>query len=55
VRLSLEKRREERQQLPPVNLDLPRDARVRELVVRPHKLDSYDQLHTATENKKHDN
>jgi transposase len=44
VRLNLEKRREERKQLPPVNIDLPNDNRVRDLVVRPHKLNDYDQL-----------
>ena len=42
VRLSLEKRREAQQQLPPVLLDLPNDPRVRDLVVRPHRLGSYD-------------
>jgi hypothetical protein len=44
VRLCLEKRREDRKQLPPVTLDLPNDKRVRDLVVRPHDLRSYDQL-----------
>lgn len=51
VRLCLEKRREERNQLPPVALDLPNDKRVRDLVVRPHDLGSYDQL----KEKKNDN
>lgn len=54
VRLCLEKRRENRNQLPPVTLDLPDDKRVRDLVVRPHDLGSYDQL-KSTEQKKHDN
>jgi hypothetical protein len=49
VRLSLEKRREERDQLPPINIDLPDDTRVRDLVVRPHDLKSYDQLQMMTE------
>lgn len=44
VRLALQKHREERQQLPPVQIDLPEDKRVRELVVRPHKLSDYDNL-----------
>lgn len=44
VRNSLIKRREQRQQLPPVRLDLPNDVRVREQVVRPHDLKDYDQL-----------
>lgn len=55
VRFNLEKHREERQQLPPVNLDLPNDARIRELIVRPHKLGNYDQLNTSMENKNNDN
>lgn len=44
VRISLQKRREERQELPPISLDLPNDKRVRELVVRQHDLQDYDQL-----------
>lgn len=56
VRLSLQKHREELNQLPPINLDLPDDARVRELTVRPHDLNDYDQLNpTITpEEKNHD-
>jgi hypothetical protein len=46
VRLALEKRREEKNLLPPVTIDLPNDERVRELVVRPHDLKSYDHLKT---------
>lgn len=42
VRLNLEKRREEKNLLPPINIDLPNDKRVRDLVVRPHDLKSYD-------------
>lgn len=53
VRLCLERRRENHNQLPPVALDLPDDKRVRDLVVRPHDLGSYDQL-KSTEQKKHD-
>ena len=49
VRISLEKRREERNLLPPVNIDLPDDNRVRELVVRPHDLNHYDLLKSITE------
>jgi transposase len=51
VRLSLEKRREEANQPPPIPIDLPDDQRVRDLVVRPHELKSYDQLETITEEK----
>jgi hypothetical protein len=44
VRLSLERRREERQQVPPLAVALPEDQRVRNIVVRPHKLGDYDRL-----------
>jgi hypothetical protein len=54
VRLSLEKRREERHQTPPINVDLPNDPRIRELVIIPHNLNSYDQLQTTTEIENHD-
>ncbi len=49
VRLSLERRREQREQAPPLAVTLPEDPRVRTLVVRPHKLDDYDQLKTDPE------
>jgi transposase len=49
VRLSLEKRRKEHHQLPPINLDLPADKRVRDLIVRPHNLNDYDQLQSTME------
>lgn len=42
VQLNLEKNRE--QSLPPIPLSLPNDKRVQDLVVRPHELNSYDQL-----------
>ena len=54
VRLYLEKHRAEKNQLPPINIDLPNDDRVRNLVVRPHDLDSYDQLQSTTEEKEHE-
>lgn len=44
VRLCIEKRRENNNQLPPIAMDLPNDKRVRDLVVRHHDLSSYDQL-----------
>lgn len=50
VRFALEKSRQEKNKLPPVNLDLPDDIRIRELAVRPHQLSDYDQLHNG-ENK----
>ena len=49
VRLSLERRREQREQAPPLAVTLPEDPRVRKLVVRPHKLDDYDQLQADPE------
>lgn len=55
VRLSLEKQREERNQTPPLTIILPDDERVRDLVVRPHDLKSYDQLQAITEEKDHAN
>jgi len=55
VRISLEKQREARQVPPPIGIDLPDDKRVRELIIHPHSLESYDQLHTHLENKKDDN
>jgi len=54
VRISLEKRREQRQQLPPVILNLPNDERVRGLVVRSHNLKDYDQINITNEEKSND-
>ena len=56
VRLSLERRREQREQAPPLAVALPDDQRVRDLVVRPHKLDDYDQLqsHPEDDDDEHD-
>ena len=45
----LDRRREQRGLLPPVPVTLPDDPRVRDLVVTPHALASYDALHTPTE------
>ncbi len=49
VRLALERRREQRDQPPPVPIALPADQRVRDLVVRPHKLEGYDPLPAVQE------
>ena len=49
VRLSLERAREQRALPPPLAVALPEDPRVRNLVVRPHKLDAYDQLQALPE------
>jgi hypothetical protein len=46
VRLALERRRELRDQPPPLAVALPADQRVRDLVVQPHRLGDYDQLQT---------
>jgi transposase len=51
VRLALEKRREEKNHLPPIAIDLPNDERVRQLVVRPHDLNHYDQLSSISQDK----
>lgn len=44
VRLALERRRDERQQAPPVALTLPAHVRARDKTVRAHSLDTYDKL-----------
>lgn len=49
VRLSLERRREQRHQPPPLPVALPADERVRNLVVRPHPLEDYDPLQESTD------
>jgi transposase len=51
VRLALERRREQRDQPPPLPVALPADKRVRDLVVSPHKLDDYDQLQSPPEDE----
>jgi hypothetical protein len=42
VRLILDRRRRERGQPPALAIHLPDDPRVRDLSVRPHRLDDYD-------------
>lgn len=44
VRLALERRREQRRQLPPVATILSEQAQARDVHVRAHKLDTYDRL-----------
>ena len=44
VRLALERRREQRGEVPPIDIDLPADVRARDAPVRPHALETYDQL-----------
>ena len=55
VRQALERRREQRDQPPPLTVTLPDNDKVRSIVVRPAALASYDQLHTpATESSDDD-
>ncbi len=44
VRLALERRRHDRQQLPPVAVNLPEHIQARDVPVRPPRLELYDQL-----------
>jgi hypothetical protein len=44
VRLALERRRQERNQPPPVAAALPAHVQARDVTVAPHRLDTYDQL-----------
>jgi hypothetical protein len=44
VRLTLERRREQRQELPPVALDLPEHVKAKDTPVHPHALHTYDEL-----------
>ena len=47
VRLALERRRHNRQQAPPIAPPLPAHLRARDTVVKPHRLETYDQLMQA--------
>ncbi|HEY6992659.1 MAG TPA: IS21 family transposase [Xanthobacteraceae bacterium] len=44
VRLALERRREQRQEAPPVAVNLPAHVKARDAPVTPHRLEAYDQL-----------
>jgi hypothetical protein len=44
VRLALERCREQRQEVPPVAINLPEQVTARDAPVRPHQLELYDQL-----------
>jgi transposase len=48
VRLALEHRREQRHEAPPVAVDLPAHVKTRDAAVRPHCLETYDQLKDQT-------
>lgn len=54
VRLVLERRRREKNLAPPVEIVVRDDPRIRDLVVIPHSLSTYDVLHTNKENQEHD-
>jgi transposase len=49
VRLALDHRREQRQELPPIAVDLPAHVKARDAHVTPHRLDVYDQLKEPTD------
>jgi transposase len=49
VRLALDHRREQRQEAPPVAVDLPAHVKARDAHVTPHRLDAYDQLKEPTD------
>jgi transposase len=49
VRLALEQRREQRQEGPPVAVDLPAHVKSRDAHVTPHRLEAYDQLKGQTD------
>jgi hypothetical protein len=49
VRLALEQRREQRQEGPPVAVDLPAHVKSRDAHVTPHRLEAYDQLKEQTD------
>ena len=51
VQLALAQARAARHQLPPVRLHLPPDKRIKELVIRPHALTTYDTLQTLNQEK----
>ena len=44
VRLALERRREQRNEAPPVAVELPDHIKTRDAAVKPHRLETYDQL-----------
>jgi transposase len=54
VRLALERRRDRRDQAPPLAVALPEDPRVKKLVVKPHKLNDYDQLQSDPQSEDND-
>ena len=49
VRFALERRRQERQQPPPIALNLPDHVQAKDTPVRPVRLELYDKLKGATD------
>jgi len=49
VRLALERRREQRHEPPPIAIDLPVHVKTRDIPVKPHRLEAYDQLKDQTD------
>ena len=47
VRLALERRREAREEPPPVAIPLPSHVQKRDTIIKPHDLDTYDQITEA--------
>jgi len=47
VRLALERRREAREEPPPVAIPLPSHVQKRDTIIQAHDLDSYDQITEA--------
>jgi hypothetical protein len=50
VRLALERRREQRNEAPPIAVELPDHIKTRDAAVKPHRLETYDQLKDQTNN-----
>jgi hypothetical protein len=50
VRQLLEQARHAQRQPPPIAVALPEDPRLRDIIVHPHPLTTYDQLRTENEN-----
>ncbi len=48
VRLALDRRREQREEKPPVAIDLPPHVKTRDAPVQAHRLETYDQLKDQT-------
>jgi hypothetical protein len=51
VRLALERRREQRNEPPPLAVNLPRHVQEKDAPVKPHNLDIYDQLKGSSDDQ----